>query len=210
MRKWFLGIALFFLICLVAIVLLFEQSDRFRQNVYKTIIAENQIPKDYVPIYKEAGEEYGVPWELLASVHRVETIFSTMDPLESPVGALGHFQFMPRTWVGWSYPGIDDIGNVAEDVDITDTDLIEAHNGYGTDASGSGKADPFDLADSAYSAARYLADHGAREGNYEEALFSYNKSEDYVEEVMGYYHTYTEEGYELIQLPLNRHKAAGT
>jgi peptidoglycan LD-endopeptidase LytH len=54
-----------------------------------------------------------------------------------------------------------------------------------------------------------LADHGAREGNYEEALFSYNKSEDYVEEVMGYYHTYTEEGYELIQLPLNRHKAAG-
>lgn len=205
MRKWLYSIALLGVISVIIIVLLFEQNDRFRQGVYKTMIAENQIPEEYVPIYQEASDEYGIPWELLASVHRVETIFSTMDPLVSPVGALGHFQFMPRTWVGWTYPGVDDIGNIDEETDITDTVLIEEHQGYGTDAKGTGQADPFDLNDSAHAAARYLADHGATEGDFEQALFSYNKSEDYVEEVLNYYQTYTEQGYELISIPFQNH-----
>ncbi|WP_353626591.1 hypothetical protein [Bacillus sp. JCM 19041] len=112
---------------------------------------------------------------------------------------------MPRTWVGWTYPGVDDIGNIDEETDITDTVLIEEHQGYGTDAKGTGQADPFDLNDSAHAAARYLADHGATEGDFEQALFSYNKSEDYVEEVLNYYQTYTEEGYELISIPFQNH-----
>ncbi|WP_078390983.1 lytic transglycosylase domain-containing protein [Shouchella patagoniensis] len=205
MRKWLYSIALLGVMSVIIIVLLFEQNDRFRQGVYKTMIAENQIPEEYVPIYQEASDEYGIPWELLASVHRVETIFSTMDPLVSPVGALGHFQFMPRTWVGWTYPGVDDIGNIDEETDITDTFLIEEHQGYGTDAKGTGQADPFDLNDSAHAAARYLADHGATEGDFEQALFSYNKSEDYVEEVLNYYQTYIEQGYELISIPFQNH-----
>lgn len=202
MRKWLFFIFIFIVIGAIGLVLLFEQNERFRQSVYRTIIAENQIPEVYLPVYKEASEEYDIPWELLASVHRVETIFSTMDPLVSPVGALGHFQFMPRTWVGWTYPGTDEIGNIDDSVDITDTDLIAEHQGYGTDARDTGNADPFDMYDSAYSAARYLSDHGASEGNYEGALFSYNKSNDYVEEVMKYYNTYIEE-FELIDLPFH-------
>ncbi|WP_353626590.1 hypothetical protein [Bacillus sp. JCM 19041] len=83
MRKWLYSIALLGVISVIIIVLLFEQNDRFRQGVYKTMIAENQIPEEYVPIYQEASDEYGIPWELLASVHRVETIFSTMDSCES-------------------------------------------------------------------------------------------------------------------------------
>ncbi len=150
-------------------------------------------------VYQEAAEQYDIPWELLASVHRVETIFSTMDPLISPVGALGPFQFMPRTWVGWSYPG-NELGDIEDDIDITDLALIEEHQGYGVDASGNGIADPFDLEDSAYAAARYLAEHGANDGDYEAALFAYNKSNDYVQEVLSYYEAYNDY-YELIDLP---------
>ncbi len=178
----------------------FEENDQVRQLTYKTIIAENHIPEKYVSIYQEAADEYDVPWELLASVHRVETIFSTMDPLESPVGAIGHFQFMPRTWVGWSYPG-GDLGQIDEEIDITDLTLIEEHSGYGVDATGNGQADPFDMYDAAFSAARYLADHGASNGDYEKALFAYNHSNDYVEKVMNFFDVYNED-YELVTLPL--------
>ncbi|GAF23390.1 MULTISPECIES: lytic transglycosylase domain-containing protein [Shouchella] len=199
MKKWLYSILVLIVVLVGVAVLLFEQNDRFRQGLYKAIISENQIPEDYIPVYHEAADTYSIPWELLAAVHRVETIFSTMEPMESPVGALGHFQFMPRTWIGWTYPGVDDIGNVADDVDITDIGLIEEHNGYGTDATGNGEADPFNLYDSAYAAARFLSEHGAVDGDYEDALFSYNRSDAYVEEVMHYFETY-KENYDPIQL----------
>ncbi len=105
MRKWLSILIILIVIGAIGLILLFEQNDRFRQTVYRTIISENQIPEAYLPVYKEASEEYDIPWELLASVHRVETIFSTMDPLISPVGALGHFQFMPRTWLAGRIQG---------------------------------------------------------------------------------------------------------
>lgn len=105
MRKWLSILIILIVIGAIGLILLFEQNDRFRQTVYRTIISENQIPEAYLPVYKEASEEYDIPWQLLASVHRVETIFSTMDPLISPVGALGHFQFMPRTWLAGRIQG---------------------------------------------------------------------------------------------------------
>ncbi|MEK4699979.1 hypothetical protein MKX47_10305 [Solibacillus sp. FSL R7-0668] len=53
------------------------------------------IPIEYIPIYVAAEEKYGVPWTLLAAHHRVETRFSTMKTLVSPVGAEGHLQVRP-------------------------------------------------------------------------------------------------------------------
>ncbi|NEU32351.1 lytic transglycosylase domain-containing protein [bacterium LRH843] len=199
MKKiFFFGITLL-LSFLIIFTYIFTQNDQARQIAYKTIIGKHHIPKNYVPVYKEAALKYDIPWELLASVHRVETIFSTMDPLVSPAGAVGHFQFMPRTWVGWSYPG-GSLGEIDEQTDITDVSLIAEHNGYGTDAKGKGKADPFDLYDATFAAARYLADHGAAAGEIERALFAYNQSDAYVEEVMGYYNAYLDH-YELIKFP---------
>ncbi|WP_368504234.1 lytic transglycosylase domain-containing protein [Alkalihalophilus sp. As8PL] len=199
MRKFLMFLFFTAFIVLIVAVWSFEKNDQVKQITYKTLIGQHHIPEKYLPIYKEAAEEYEVPWELLASVHRVETIFSTMDPLISPVGAVGHFQFMPRTWVGWSYPG-GDLGQIEDKIDITDIDLIEEHRGYGVDATGNGKADPFDLYDSAYSAARYLADHGASEGDYERALFAYNQSNEYVSQVMKFFDSYNDH-YELVSLP---------
>ncbi|KZE40187.1 hypothetical protein AV656_02655 [Bhargavaea cecembensis] len=150
-----------------------------------------QVPENYVPLYKEAADAYGIPWTLLAAHHRVETRFSTMDPLVSPAGAEGHMQFMPCTWVGWSHPSCSGLGKgeIPEEVK-TDPEAIRSYGGYGLDADGDGRADPFSLSDSLYSAASYLAQNGAAEGELEQAIFLYNHSDQYVEDVMSFYRDY--------------------
>lgn len=156
-----------------------------------------RVPENYVPLYKEAADEFGIPWTLLAAHHRVETRFSTMDPLVSPAGAEGHMQFMPCTWVGWSHPSCTGLGkgDIPEKVK-TDPEAIRSYGGYGLDADGDGKADPFSLADSIYSAASYLAQNGAAEGELEQAIFLYNHSDRYVEDVMSFYRDYEQRAVE--------------
>lgn len=46
---------------------------------------------------KLLAKKYGALWILLAGVHRIETQFSTLDPMISSVGAKGHMQFLPCT-----------------------------------------------------------------------------------------------------------------
>jgi murein DD-endopeptidase MepM/ murein hydrolase activator NlpD len=83
-----------------------------------------------LPIWQGAGQQYGVPWSVLAAINKVETDFGqNMGP--SSAGAIGWMQFMPDTWARW-----------------------------GIDASGDGIADPWNPQDAIYSAARYLAATG--------------------------------------------------
>ncbi len=87
-------------------------------------------------LWKAAGAAYGVPWEVLGAINKIESNFGrNMGP--SSAGALGWMQFMPSTWMRW-----------------------------GTDADGDGVANPWDPEDGIYSAARYLAAAGAREDLY--------------------------------------------
>ena len=157
-------------------------------------IIELEVPEENIPLYKEAAEAYSIPWTLLAAHHRIETRFSTMDPLLSPVGAEGHLQFMPCTFVGWSHPTCSGKGQgeISEE-DKTNLDVIAYYGGYGVDGNGDGIADPYNLADSLYSAANYLSQNGAAEGDLESAIFKYNHSEEYVADVLHYYHLYEEE-----------------
>ncbi|WP_147804885.1 lytic transglycosylase domain-containing protein [Alkalicoccus halolimnae] len=159
-------------------------------------IAANEIPADFIPIYQEAAEEYEIPWKLLAAVHRIETVFSTMDPLLSPVGAEGHLQFMPCTWTGWSHPTCGEAGkgDISEETK-TDPEAIAEYGGYGVDGSGSGTADPYDIEDAVFSAANYLAQSGADEGRLYDAVYAYNRADWYVLDVLDYMENY-EEGYE--------------
>ncbi len=149
------------------------------------------IPEEYIPIYKAAAEEYSIPWTLLAAHHRIETRFSTMDPLLSPAGAEGHMQFMPCTFVGWGYPGCGGLGkgNIPEK-DKTDPAVIEQYGGYGVDANGDGLADPFDIEDAIFSAAHYLSKSGAANGEIEKAIFHYNHSDKYVEDVLWFFNEF--------------------
>lgn len=119
---------LIFILCIGAMFgILFLMAGTLNSNVKigygdATIseIGEAQIPSQYIPIYKAMTEKYDVPWNILGAEHRVETRFSTMDPMISPVGAVGHLQFMPCTWIGWSYPGCSGLGQG----NIPNSDLI--------------------------------------------------------------------------------------
>jgi murein DD-endopeptidase MepM/ murein hydrolase activator NlpD len=88
---------------------------------------------DLNALWHRAGAAYGIPWQVLASINKIESNFGrNMGP--SSAGAVGWMQFMPSTWLRW-----------------------------GTDADGDGLADPWAPEDAVYSAARYLAAAGARE-----------------------------------------------
>jgi murein DD-endopeptidase MepM/ murein hydrolase activator NlpD len=83
-----------------------------------------------VALWQGAGSAYGIPWEVLASINKVESNFGrNMGP--SSAGAVGWMQFMPSTWERW-----------------------------GVDANGDGIADPWNPEDAIYAAARYLAAAG--------------------------------------------------
>ena len=81
-------------------------------------------------LWQSAGAAYGIPWQVLASINKIESnLGRNMGP--SSAGAIGWMQFMPSTWMRW-----------------------------GTDANGDGVADPWNAQDAVYSAARYLAAAG--------------------------------------------------
>jgi cell wall-associated NlpC family hydrolase len=84
------------------------------------------------PIWQAAGNTYGIPWEVLGAINKVETNFgANLGP--SSAGAVGWMQFMPSTWARW-----------------------------GIDANGDGRADPNSPADAIFSAARYLVGCGGQ------------------------------------------------
>src|SRR5712691_1937552 len=81
-------------------------------------------------LWQRAGAAYGVRWQVLAAINKVESNFGrNMGP--SSAGAIGWMQFMPDTWLRW-----------------------------GVDANGDGVADPWNPDDAIFSAARYLAAAG--------------------------------------------------
>lgn len=90
-------------------------------------------PSSYEEVYKQAGEKYGIPWQILYGIHMTETggrngaIFNGHGS-----GAEGPMQFMPGTW-----------------------------SAYGVDADGDGKADINNAVDAINGAANYLAKHGS-------------------------------------------------
>jgi membrane-bound lytic murein transglycosylase B len=89
-------------------------------------IQDFDIPPFLLPIYQAAGSEYGIRWEVLAGINKVETNYGRNLNVSS-AGALGWMQFMPATW-----------------------------EQYGVDADDNGVKDPFNPADAIFAAARYL------------------------------------------------------
>jgi hypothetical protein len=90
------------------------------------VIDQFEIPPFLLPIYQACGTEYGIPWQVLASINRIETAFGTNLNVSS-AGAMGWMQFIPSTW-----------------------------RTYGVDANEDGKKDPYNPVDAICAAARYL------------------------------------------------------
>ena len=63
------------------------------------VIDQFEIPPFLLPIYQACGTEYGVPWQVLASINRIETAFGTNLNVSS-AGALGWMQFIPSSLAG--------------------------------------------------------------------------------------------------------------
>ncbi len=90
------------------------------------VIDSFEIPPFLLPIYQACGTEYGIPWEVLAAINKIETGFGTNLNVSS-AGAVGWMQFLPSSW-----------------------------ETYGLDANGDGRKDPYNPVDAICAAARYL------------------------------------------------------
>ena len=108
-------------------------------------------------IYLEAGNKFGVPWQVIAAVHYVETGQSGDTQAVSSAGALGPMQFMQPTF-----------------------------NAYQQDGDNDGVKNVSDVHDAIFTAAKQLAANGASQGNVRQALYNYNHSNAYVEKVLSY------------------------
>jgi hypothetical protein len=100
------------------------------------VIDSFEIPPFLLPIYQACGTEYGIPWEVLASINKIESGFGTnMGP--SSAGAIGWMQFLPSSW-----------------------------EAFGVDANGDGKKDPYNPVDAICAAAHYLKLSGGNQDLY--------------------------------------------
>jgi Transglycosylase SLT domain len=97
------------------------------------VIDQFTIPPFLLPIYQACGTEYGIPWEVLASINRIETAFGTNLNVSS-AGALGWMQFIPSSW-----------------------------EAYGVDANNDGRKDPYNPVDAICAAANYLKAAGGED-----------------------------------------------
>ena len=115
------------------------------------------VPAAYLPYFRAAAAKYGVPWNVLAAIARVESDFDPYavgPPNYTGELAQGMMQILPSTWAA-----------------------------YAVKAYGTGSPDPFDAADSIFTAAHLLATDGAAQ-NLAGAIFLYNHSRSYVQEVL--------------------------
>lgn len=78
-----------------------------REELPEWRIVEPPPPDELLGYYRSAAEEYGVDWEVLASIHLVETRMGRIRGV-SVAGARGPMQFMPPTWDHWGEGDIDD------------------------------------------------------------------------------------------------------
>ena len=101
------------------------------------VIDSFEIPPFLLPIYQACGAEYGIPWEVLASINKIETAFGTNTNVSS-AGAVGWMQFLPSSW-----------------------------EAFGLDANGDGKKDPYNPVDAICAAAHYLKLAGGNKDLYQ-------------------------------------------
>lgn len=148
------------------------------------VVPGSSVPTEYMKYYLEAEKKYKVDWYYIAAIHFIETAFSTHPTMISSVGAEGHVQFMPCTWLGWSYPACRGTNGFVSVPDSVKHNIqnIKKYGGMGVDGNGDGKADPWNIADAIHSAGNKMNVDGFSK-NIEGAIRKYNNSSKYVADV---------------------------
>ena len=140
------------------------------------------IPADYLYWYKKVGQQYGVPWTILAGIGTVEsdngqTTLPGVHSGSNGFGAAGPMQI----GIGGA------AGNVWGGAPVHPAS--EVVNGVATDEDGGPDASVYDPADAIAGAAKYLL-QAQVQTNPSAAIFSYNHLQSYVQSVLYYAGTY--------------------
>lgn len=158
-------------------------------------VAIEDVPAPLLSLYRDAATERcpGLPWSVLAAIGKVES-----DHGRSSGGTIDAGGTVAPPIIG---PVLDGGNGTARIVD-TDDGLLDGDrrydravgpmqflpstwSAYGIDASRDGVADPQNILDAIHAAAGYLCANGA--GDQErlvDAVFAYNRSAEYVHEVL--------------------------
>ncbi len=152
-----------------------------------TTAARNSIPANYLALFRQMGQRYGVPWVILAGIGKVEsndgqTTLPGVHSGSNAFGAAGPMQIgiggaSGNTWGGAPvHPAGDQVSGVA------------------TDGNGDGMASVYVPADAIAGAAKYLLEHGVLD-NPSGAIFAYNHLESYVQTVLQWAKVYASGGF---------------
>ena len=136
------------------------------------------IPSNFLFWYKKVGQQYGVPWTILAGIGTVEsnngqTTLPGVRNGQNGFGAAGPMQIgiegaSGNTWGGTPiHPASQAVAGVA------------------TDENGDGTANVYDPPDAIAGAAKYLLEFGVQ-SNPSAAIFAYNHLQSYVQSVLMY------------------------
>ena len=136
------------------------------------------IPSNYLSWYKKVGQQYGVPWTILAGIGTVEsnngqTTLPGVHSGQNGLGAAGPMQI-----------GIEGAsGNTWGGTPIHPASQVVA--GVATDEDGDGIANVYDPPDAIAGAAKYLLEFNVQ-ANPSAAIFAYNHLQSYVQSVLFY------------------------
>ncbi|MHB8507402.1 MAG: lytic transglycosylase domain-containing protein [Candidatus Dormibacteria bacterium] len=128
-------------------------ADHQSQQVNATALAD--IPPAYLVVYEDAGHRFGVSWQILAAIGKVESDHGRNPNAYRPnyAGAVGPMQFLPSTFAEYA------------------------------SAAGHAGADILDPHDAIFAAAAML-DHNGAATNLWGAIYSYNHAGWYVDMVL--------------------------
>jgi peptidoglycan DL-endopeptidase CwlO len=140
------------------------------------------IPANYLFWYKKVGQQYGVPWTILAGIGTVESDNgqTTLPGVHSNANAFGAAGPM-QIGIGGA------AGNVWGGAPVHPGSQVV--NGVATDEDGGPNADVYDPADAIAGAAKYLLEFQVQTDP-SAAIFAYNHLQSYVQSVLYYAGSY--------------------
>jgi cell wall-associated NlpC family hydrolase len=153
------------------------------------------IPADYLHWYKKVGQQYGVPWTILAGIGTVESDNgqTTLPGVHSGANAFGAAGPM-QIGIGGA------AGNVWGGLPVHPAS--EVVSGVATDEDGGPDASVYNPADAIAGAAKYLLEFDVQT-NPSAAIFAYNHLQSYVQSVLMYAGQYAGGNFSVVsaQLP---------
>jgi cell wall-associated NlpC family hydrolase len=148
------------------------------------------IPANYLYWYQRVGQQYGVPWTILAGIGTVEsdngqTTLPGVRSGQNGFGAAGPMQIGIEGASGNTWGGAP-IHAASQQV-----------NGVATDEDGDGIANVYDPADAIAGAAKYLLEFGVQ-ADPSGAIFAYNHLQSYVQSVLYWAGVYAGGKYQVV------------